>query len=116
MHIAELENKLGRKGTTVKIDENLSLTVVEEEINKLLGRLEVDVYIEHITSSTPSKATIRNAIANIYGVPLDLVVVKKISTEYGIGASKAHIHIYADQSFMKKVELRHILKRNEIQL
>jgi len=116
MQITELEGKLNRKGATLKIDENTSLTVVEETINKLLRRLEIDVYIEHITTSTPSRTAIRNAIANIYEVPEDLVVVKSVATEYGVGISKAHVHIYADQNLMKRVELKHILKRNGLQV
>lgn len=115
MDIVELERRLGHKGQVVELGESARLTIVNEGINKLLKRLEIDVYIEHIYTGTPQKSLLRNAIASTYGVPEEFVVVKSVSTEYGSGISKAHIHIYADQDLMKKTELKHILKRNGIQ-
>ncbi|MEM1645399.1 MAG: 30S ribosomal protein S24e [Ignisphaera sp.] len=116
MDIVELERRLGRRGQVVKLGESASLTIVNEGINKLLKRLDVDVYIEHIFTGTPQRSLLRSVIANIYSVPEDLVVVKSVSTEYGSGVSKVHIHIYADQDSMKKTELKHILKRNGMQI
>ncbi|MEM1525724.1 MAG: 30S ribosomal protein S24e [Ignisphaera sp.] len=116
MDIVELERRLGNRGKVVKLDESTSLTIVNEDINKLLKRLEVDVHIEHIFTGTPQKHFLRNVIAKAYGVSEDLVVVKSVSTEYGTGISKAHIHIYVDEDTMKKTELKHTLKRNRIQI
>lgn len=112
MDSLNLEKKLGLKGKTIKIDENMGLTVLNEGINKLLSRLEIDVHIDHITTGTPSKHTLRSIIAKLYGVPEDVVVVKKIESEYGIGVSRAHIHVYADGNEMRKIEPDYILKRN----
>lgn len=115
MDLAKLEQKLGRKGRTIKIDENTVVAIVNENFNKLLKRLEIDVSMDHTYAGTPSRTIIKNAIAKIYEVPEDFIVVKSISTEYGVGVSKAHVHVYIDQDIMKKVELKHVLKRNNMQ-
>lgn len=109
-----MEQKLGFKGKMVKIDENTNLTIIDESINRLLKRLEVDVHIEHTFSGTPSRTMLRNIVARIYGVSEDLVIVRNVTSEYGIGISKAHIHIYADSGQLKRIEHKHILKRNGI--
>uniref|UniRef100_A0A7C2Z9M3 30S ribosomal protein S24e n=1 Tax=Ignisphaera aggregans TaxID=334771 RepID=A0A7C2Z9M3_9CREN len=115
MSIAGLEQKLGQRGKIIKLDENTVLTVVNEAINKALRRLELDVSIEHVFSGTPSRAAIKSAIAKLYGVSDEVVIVRNVVTKYGVGVSSAHIHIYADADFMKKVEVRPILKRNGLQ-
>lgn len=112
MDLAELEPRLGRKGKTMKLDENTVITIVGESLNKLLKRLEIDVVIDHVNAGTPSRALIRGSMARVYEVPEDVVVVKNISTEYGIGTSKAHVHIYSDKDLMKKVEPEYVLKRS----
>ncbi len=99
-----------------QLAEGVTAAIVEEKYNKLLGRKEVFLVIDHITSGTPSRQTIREFIAKIYGVDINLVVVKEIKSEYGRGRSKAHIHIYDNFERLKLLEPKHILRRNGIQV
>lgn len=110
----ELENKLGLKGKTIKLDNNTAITIVNENVNRLLRRLEIDVYIDHIQGGTPSRSFLRGSIAKIYGVPEEVVVVKNVISSYGRGASEAHVHIYADIDQVRRIEHKYILKRNNI--
>lgn len=114
MASVDIEKKLGLRGKTIKLDESTGLTVVNEGVNKLLERLEVDVRIEHVFGGTPSRAVLRKAIAKLYGVPEDVVIVKNIVGEYGIGSSRAHVHIYSDVGKMISVEPKYVLKRNGV--
>lgn len=114
MSLMILEQKLGYKGKTIKVDDKISITVVNENVNRILKRLEIDIYIDHIFSGTPSRAMLRSIIAKIYNVSEDVVVIKNIVSEYGAGASEAHIHIYASSDCVDNIEHKYILKRNNL--
>ncbi|MDK6028337.1 hypothetical protein QPL79_03035 [Ignisphaera sp. 4213-co] len=103
--------KLGYAGKTIKISDDLSVTVTREEENKLLSRIELEVYLDHVTRGTPSRKELQKILASIYGVAEDMIIVKKILSEYGRGSSKAHVHIYLDRNFIRLVEPKYILKR-----
>ncbi len=108
--------KLGHKGKTYKLNDQVTATIIDESYNKLLQRAEVMVLFEHITSGTPSRNEVREFIAKLYGVDPQLVIVKQILGEYGRGASKAHIHIYESIDRLKLLEPKHILRRHGIQM
>ncbi|MEM0027592.1 MAG: hypothetical protein QXT53_06220 [Ignisphaera sp.] len=103
--------KLGQAGKTIKVSDDLSVTVVREAENKLLSRIEVELYLEHITRGTPSRKEIQKILSSIYGAPEDSIIVKRILSEYGRGSSKAHVHIYLDKNIIRSVEPRYMLKR-----
>jgi len=106
-----LELKLGNEGKTFTLAEGIQVTIVKEWYNKLLDRVELDLYMDHITTGTPSRAQVRDFIAKLYGVDPKLVVVKKILGVYGRGASKAHVHVYRDFNKLKLIEPKYLLKR-----
>jgi len=87
--------------------------IVEEKYNPLIKRKEILLRIGHIGKSTPPRGLIRHEIAKHYGVNVELVYVRNIKTEYGMGVSNAIIHIYESVERAKKFEPPHIIKRNE---
>jgi len=111
-----LQIKLGNQGKTIKVSEELTVTVTREWYNKLLDRVEVELYMDHITRGTPSRNEVREIVSKLYGVDPKLVVVKNIFSEYGRGSSKAHIHIYRSIERMKILEPKYLLKRNGIEV
>ncbi len=111
-----LETKLGNKGKTFKLTDEIVATIVDEKYNKLLGRLDIRIHFDHITTGTPSRAMVREFVAKVYGVDPNLVVVKEILGEYGRGASNAHVHVYESVERMKLLEPKYILKRNGIEV
>ena len=116
VNIVLLEQKLGKVGYTSNLADGMIATVIEEKLNKLLGRLEVFVLIDHLTTGTPSRAIIRDFIARLYGVDPQLVIVKEILSEFGRGRSKAHVHIYESFERLRILEPKHILRRHGIQV
>ena len=111
-----LEQKLGKIGRTSNLAEGVIATIIDEKLNKLLGRLEVMVLIDHLTTGTPSRSTIRDFIARLYGVDPQLVIVREILSEFGRGRSKAHIHIYESFERLRLLEPKHILRRHGVQV
>ncbi len=97
------------KSTTLK-DGSL-LQVIREKENKVIGRTEVYCVISHMQKGTPSRKDVREALAKLYGRSEELVVIKYIKSEYGMGRSKVRANIYNDLERLKAFEPEHLLKR-----
>jgi len=86
--------------------------IVEDKYNPLVKRRELIMVIHHVGKSTPMRINMRLAISEKYGVPIERVYVRNIKTEYGIGRSRARIHIYDTVERAKAFEPQHIIDRN----
>ena len=84
--------------------------------NPLIKRREVVIKITHIGKSTPSRGLIRIEVAKHFNTDVEKTFVRKIETDYGIGVSKAYLHIYDDVERAKQFEPKHIIQRNEYAL
>ena len=88
------------------------LKIVSERENKVVGRKELVVEISHTGKGTPKRSEIREKVSEMLKVPGNLVVVRKILTEYGMTLSQALIHVYPSEERLKSIEPRHIVKKN----
>lgn len=86
--------------------------IVELRENKLLGRRELVVEAVHRGASTPTRQSFREWVAKQLGVDVSNVFVRRIRGEYGIGRSRAEVHVYSDAKFAKIVEPLYVLARN----
>ncbi len=96
----------------VEISEGVWVEVLSERRNETLKRLELDVLVHHELKSTPSRTSLREALAKAYSKPVDTVYIKYIKGEYGVGLSRAHVHIYDTHDVAVKVEPTYILARH----
>ncbi len=87
--------------------------VVEVRENKLLGRREVKLRIDHFGKGTPTRMEVRKKVAEIFKVGIDHVYVRKIETEYGMNVSWATVHVYDDPKRALEIEPEYIIKRNQ---
>ncbi|MCR6669131.1 MAG: 30S ribosomal protein S24e [archaeon YNP-WB-040] len=90
----------------------MEIEVINKRENKLLNRIELDVVIKHAYSGTPSRMSVREAIASKFNVALDNVYVIKLLSEYGIPVSRGHIHIYNSKDYALQIEPEYIIRRN----
>jgi small subunit ribosomal protein S24e len=91
----------------------MDIKVVKDKKNSLLNRRELDFVVKY-EGSTPSRNDIRNKLAAMLNAPLDLLVIQRIKTEYGMQESKGYAKLYEDADRMKQVEQAYILKRNAV--
>lgn len=98
---------------TTKV-EGGELRVVSEKYNSIVKRLEVEAVVIHQGSSTPSRKVLVEALASLYSKSPELIVVRKVLSEFGIGASRVYAHIYEDVERLRKFEPEYILKRHEV--
>ncbi|MEL9909102.1 MAG: 30S ribosomal protein S24e [Desulfurococcus sp.] len=87
--------------------------VVEERYNPLIKRIELKLRVGHPGEGTPSKGLLRLELAKVYGKNVNLVYIRNVETEYGLGVSLVEAHIYDSEERVKLFEPEYIIKRNE---
>jgi small subunit ribosomal protein S24e len=94
--------------------EGGELRVVAERYNSVVKRLEVEAVVTHQGSPTPSRKILVGALASLYSKSPELVVVKKVLSELGMGVSRVQAYIYDDVERLKKFEPEYMLKRHGV--
>ncbi|WP_440947297.1 30S ribosomal protein S24e [Methanosarcina sp. T3] len=89
----------------------MDIKILKDKNNSLLNRRELDFIVKY-EGSTPSRSDVRNKLAAMLNAPLELLIIQRIKTEYGMQESKGYAKLYADEARMKQVEQEYILKRN----
>ena len=91
----------------------MDIRILKDKKNALLNRRELDFIVKY-EGSTPSRSDIRNKLAAMLNAPLELLVIQRIKTEYGMQEGKGYAKLYENPDRMKEVELEYVLKRNTI--
>jgi len=91
----------------------MDIKILKDKKNSLLNRRELDFVVKY-EGSTPSRSDVRNKLAAMLNAPLELLVIQRIKTEYGIQESKGYAKLYEDADRMKQVEQAYVLKRNAV--
>ncbi len=92
--------------------EDFELRIVESKENKLIGRTELMVEIRHMGKGTPPRHIVRRKIAELLKKPLEVVYVRRLITEYGLGRTLGEVHVYKDPERAKQIEPEYIIIRN----
>jgi ribosomal protein S24E len=80
----------------------------EKSRNELLKR--TNVLVKMRSAKTPSKKELKTKVASVLACDESLVVVDKISQEFGSKSSSAYVKIYDDLTSLKKIELEHNIR------
>jgi len=92
----------------------VNVNVLSTKENKVLGRKEAVVEIEHAGKPTPVRKVMLPHVAKAIGVNPDTVVIQKIFTKTGRGASKVYVFAYASADkiplYLKEKQERRIAK------
>jgi len=91
----------------------MDIRILKDRKNALLNRRELDFIVKY-EGSTPSRSDIKSKLAAMLNAPLELLVIQKIKTEYGMQEGKGYAKLYETADRMKEVELEYVLKRNAI--
>jgi len=74
----------------------LSMEVVEEHTNNLLGRREAKLVVHHEGAGTPDRLTVRKLASEHFKSPIDRVFVRSIATRTGGSSATCMVEIYTD--------------------
>lgn len=90
----------------------MKIEILQETENKPLARKEIEFRVEHLGGTTPSREDVRSKIVAQFDADPASVVIRTMSTKYGIGITDGVARIYSNPDQMNKVELDHIIKRH----
>jgi ribosomal protein S24E len=90
----------------------MDLKVKQDTYNPLLKRKELAVEVEHENAGSPSRMSLREAVAAKYSTKLDNVFVFGIETRTGSQSAICEIQVYDDAETAKKIVPKHIQIRN----
>ncbi len=91
----------------------MKIEILNERENKTLSRREIDFRVDHVGSTTPSRADIQAKISAQFDADASTVVIKSLNTRFGIGITEGVARIYSNPEQLKRIELDHIVKRHE---
>jgi ribosomal protein S24E len=90
----------------------MKLIKTSENNNTLLGRKEVTFVIDHHTSGTPALVKVREAVASLYSVNIELVYITKLKSLTGTNRTQGQAEIYDNLEVAQALVLKHISNRN----
>jgi len=90
----------------------MEFKVRQDTYNALLGRKELSLDVEHENAGSPSRTSLRDAVAAKYGTKTENVFVVEIDTKTGTQYSVCEVQVYDDPIVAKKLVPKHIQIRN----
>ena len=90
----------------------MEFKVRQDTYNPLLGRKELSLDVEHESAGSPSRTSLRDAVAAKYGTKAENVFVVGIDTKTGTQYSVCEVQVYDDSEVAKKLVPKHIQIRN----
>lgn len=89
------------------------VSIASDRFNRLVGRRELKIIIEHPGTGTPSRRDIAEKVRALLNLSeRHVVIVKKILTEYGLGRSSVMVHVYDEVERARSFEPVYLLKKH----
>jgi len=90
----------------------LSVEIISEHINPLLGRKDAKLIVHHEGSGTPDRLAIRKIASDHFKTQQDKVYVRSIRTRTGGSSAICQVEIYGDSKLADKNVPAYIKNRN----
>ena len=90
----------------------MSVEIVAEHINPLLGRKDAKLIVHHEGSGTPDRLAIRKIASDHFKTQQDKVYVRSIRTRTGGSSAICQVEIYGDSKLADKNVPAYIKNRN----
>ncbi len=93
----------------------MSFEVTRRRDNVLLARLELEIALSHDLKPTPTRDEVRKAVAEAESTKANLVIVKRMESEFGHGRTRGWIHVYKDAEGLRRLEPLHLRVRHGLE-
>jgi small subunit ribosomal protein S24e len=90
----------------------MSIEIINETKNPLLGRRDAKIVVHHEGSGTPDRLTIRKIASDHFKAPQEKVYVRNVQTRTGGSSAIAQIEIYDDSKLAESIVPSYIKNRN----
>lgn len=91
----------------------MDIEIIKERDNLLLNRKEMTLNISHNSGATPSRDDVKKRLVAELNSQYDLVVVDRLTTEFGAQKTTVYAKVYSDVNRVNQVENKHIIERNK---
>ena len=90
----------------------MNMKIISDEKNVLLKRREVIASVDFTEAKTPSREILRKEAAKLLKAKEEMVLVNKVSIEYGTQTARVDVLVYDDEVSMKAIEEKYIIKKH----
>ena len=80
------------------------MKILNESYSKLLHQKTIEAEVAHSGKATPPAQEIKKEIAKTAKAKEELIIIKKINTDFGSGSSVVTAYIYDSEEDLKKIE------------
>ncbi len=90
----------------------MSVEILSEHVNPLLGRKDAKLIVHHEGSGTPDRLAIRKIASDHFKTQQDKVYVRSVRTRTGGSSAVCQIEVYTDSKLADKIVPAYIKNRN----
>jgi ribosomal protein S24E len=90
----------------------LSVEILSEHVNPLLGRRDAKIVVHHEGSGTPDRLAIRKIASDHFKTQQDKVYIRNIQTRTGGSSAICEVEVYGDSKVADKIVPAYIKNRN----
>lgn len=90
----------------------MSIEIINEHKNPLLGRRDAKILVHHEGSGTPDRLTIRKLASDHFKASQEKVYVRNVQTRTGGSTALAQVEIYDDSKLAESIIPSYIKNRN----
>ena len=90
----------------------MSIEIINEHKNPLLGRRDAKILVHHEGSGTPDRLAIRKMASDHFKAPQEKVYVRNVQTRTGGSSAVAVVEIYDDSKLAESIIPSYIKNRN----
>ena len=90
----------------------MSVEIVSEHVNPLLGRKDAKLIVHHEGTGTPDRLAIRKIASDHFKTQQDKVFVRKVQTRTGGSSAICQVEVYSDSKLAEKIVPAYVKNRN----
>lgn len=90
----------------------MSVEILAEHVNPLLGRREAKLIIHHEGTGTPDRLAVRKIASDHFKTQQDKVYVRSVRTRTGGSSAVCQVEVYGDSKFAEKIVPAYVKNRN----
>jgi len=90
----------------------LSVEIISEHINALLGRKDAKLIVHHEGTGTPDRLAIRKIASDHFKTPQDKVFVRSVQTRTGGSSAICKVEVYTDSKLADQIVPAYVKNRN----
>ena len=90
----------------------MSVEIIAEHVNPLLGRKDAKLIVHHEGSGTPDRLAIRKIASDHFKTQQDKVYVRGVRTRTGGSSAICQVEVYGDSKLADKIVPAYIKNRN----